>query len=66
VAGSNLLIDSFYYVTGSSMHLLSSDSRCRLWDEDGSGYARGGGCAAMVLKKLSQALRDGDHIECVI
>jgi acyl transferase domain-containing protein len=48
------------------MHLLSSDSRCRLWDEDGSGYARGGGCAAMVLKKLSQALRDGDHIECVI
>lgn len=66
VAGSNLLMDSFYYVGESSMHLLSSDSRCRMWDKDGSGYARGEGCAAVVLKKLSQAIRDGDHIECII
>lgn len=66
VAGSNLLMDSFYYVGESSMHLLSSDSRCRMWDKDGSGYARGEGCAAVVLKTLSQAIRDGDHIECVI
>lgn len=30
------------------------------------GYARGEGVAALVLKPLSAALQDGDHIECVI
>lgn len=66
VAGTNLLLDPFWYIGESSMHLLSSDSRCRMWDKDASGYARGEGCAAVILKTLSQAIRDGDHIECVI
>ncbi|KAK8138475.1 hybrid PKS-NRPS enzyme [Apiospora sp. TS-2023a] len=66
VAGVNMLLDPFWYITESSMHLISSDSRCRMWDRDASGYARGEGCAAVVLKTLAQAVRDGDHIECVI
>ncbi|ORY71044.1 polyketide synthase 3 [Pseudomassariella vexata] len=66
VAGTNLLMDPFWYIAESSMHLLSTDSRCRMWDKDASGYARGEGCAAVVLKTLAQAVRDGDHIECVI
>ncbi|KAK8009220.1 hybrid PKS-NRPS enzyme [Apiospora marii] len=66
VAGVNLLLDPFWYITESSMHLISSDSRCRMWDRDAGGYARGEGCAAVVLKTLAQAVRDGDHIECVL
>jgi hybrid polyketide synthase/nonribosomal peptide synthetase ACE1 len=37
-----------------------------MWDAAADGYARGEGLASVVLKPLSAALRDGDHIECVI
>ena len=37
-----------------------------MWDANADGYARGEGCVAVFLKTLSQALADGDHIECVI
>ncbi|KAH9884232.1 polyketide synthase 3 [Xylariomycetidae sp. FL2044] len=66
VAGTNLLMDSAWYIMGSSMHMISEDSRCRMWDRDASGYARGEGCAAVVLKTLAQAVRDNDHIECIV
>ncbi|PLB44497.1 polyketide synthase 3 [Aspergillus steynii IBT 23096] len=66
VAGINLLLDSTWYIMGSSMHMISPESRCRMWDKDASGYARGEGCGAVVLKTLSQAIRDNDHIECII
>lgn len=37
-----------------------------MWDAAADGYARGEGIAAIVLKPLSAALRDGDHIDCII
>ena len=46
--------------------MLSPGSRSRMWDADADGYARGDGVATLVLKKLSDAVRDGDDIECVI
>jgi acyl transferase domain-containing protein len=66
VAGTNLLMDTFWYIVESSMHMLSPESRCRMWDKDANGYARGEGCAVLVLKTLDRAIRDGDQIECVI
>lgn len=65
-AGSNLLLDPQNYVTESKLQMLSPDSRSRMWDADANGYARGEGVAAVVLKLLSVAEADGDHIECVI
>jgi hybrid polyketide synthase/nonribosomal peptide synthetase ACE1 len=46
--------------------MLSPSSRSRMWDADADGYARGDGVAALLLKPLSKALEDGDHIECLI
>ena len=64
--GSNLLLGPENYVAESKLKMLSPDGRSRMWDQDANGYARGDGVAAIVLKTLSNALADGDHIECVI
>lgn len=46
--------------------MLSPTGRSRMWDADADGYARGEGFASILLKTLSQAIKDGDHIECLI
>ena len=53
-------------IAESNLHMLSPTGRSKMWDASADGYARGEGVAAVVLKKLSDALRDGDPIECVI
>ena len=48
------------------MKMLSPTGRSRMWDSEADGYARGEGVAAIVMKRLSDAIADGDHIECLI
>ncbi|KAL0941609.1 hybrid NRPS/NKS cluster containing protein [Colletotrichum truncatum] len=66
VAGSNLILGPEQYIAESKLQMLSPTGRSRMWDAEADGYARGEGVAAVVLKPLSQAIADGDHIECVI
>lgn len=65
-AGSNLLLGPEPYIHESKLNMLSPDGRSRMWDQDANGYARGDGVAAVVLKTLTAALADGDHIEGLI
>lgn len=37
-----------------------------MWDASADGYTRGEGFSAIFLKTLSQAIADGDDIECII
>ncbi|KDN20234.1 SDR family NAD(P)-dependent oxidoreductase [Amycolatopsis rifamycinica] len=46
--------------------MLSEDGRSKTFSADADGYARGEGVGMLVLKKLSAAERDGDHIHGVI
>lgn len=54
------------YIAESKLRMLSPTGRSRMWDKDADGYARGEGIASVVLKTLSAAIEDGDHIECII
>ncbi|KAL4796631.1 hypothetical protein BDV19DRAFT_388136 [Aspergillus venezuelensis] len=65
-AGSNLIIGPEPFVSESKLNMLSPNGRSFMWDSAADGYTRGEGFAAVFLKTLSQALADGDHIECII
>jgi iturin family lipopeptide synthetase A len=44
----------------------SSDGHCRAFDEAASGTIIGDGAGVVVLKRLQDAIKDGDHIYAVI
>ncbi|RAL03665.1 uncharacterized protein BO80DRAFT_400692 [Aspergillus ibericus CBS 121593] len=64
--GTQVILGPELFIFESKMKMLSPTGRSRMWDADADGYARGEGVAAIVLKRLSDALADGDHIECLI
>ncbi|WP_461026473.1 beta-ketoacyl [acyl carrier protein] synthase domain-containing protein, partial [Streptomyces sparsus] len=45
---------------------LSPDGACHTFDARANGYVRGEGAGLVVLKPLSRALADGDHVYAVI
>nr|A0A089FSA4.1 RecName: Full=Hybrid PKS-NRPS synthetase prlS; AltName: Full=Pyrrolocin biosynthesis protein S [fungal sp. NRRL 50135]AIP87510.1 pyrrolocin synthetase [fungal sp. NRRL 50135] len=65
-AGANLLLGPGMYIAEANLHMLSPKGRSAMWDKDVDGYARGEGIASVILKPLSAAIEDGDHIECLI
>ncbi|PLB46349.1 lovastatin nonaketide synthase [Aspergillus steynii IBT 23096] len=65
-AGASLNIGPNNYVLLSNLGMISPDSRSKMWDAEANGYARGEGVGVVILKTLSQALKDGDHVESLI
>lgn len=45
---------------------LSPDGRCKTFDATANGFVRGEGCGMLVLKRLSDAERDGDTVLALI
>ncbi|CAM1501809.1 Fc.00g037930.m01.CDS01 [Cosmosporella sp. VM-42] len=64
--GANLVLGPESYIIESKVKMLSPKGRCRMWDKDAAGYVRGDGVAAVILKPLNLALKDGDTIHCLI
>ncbi|KAG4439443.1 hypothetical protein IFR05_005090 [Cadophora sp. M221] len=64
--GANLILNPEFMATESNLHMLSAEGRSRMWDAGANGYARGEGFAAVIMKRLSDAIADGDDISCII
>lgn len=65
-AGVNLLLDDTRFEAYERAGMLSPTGHCKTFDAAADGYVRGEGCAAVLLKRLSDAQADGDRILGVI
>ncbi len=55
-----------FYEMANRASMLSADGKCHTFDEQANGFVPGEGVGVLMLKKLSDALRDADHIYGVV
>ncbi|MDT0433641.1 SDR family NAD(P)-dependent oxidoreductase [Streptomyces doudnae] len=66
VGSANLMMDPHVSVGLTHFGGLSPDGRCASFARSANGFVRGEGVAAVCLKTLSRALRDGDRVHGVL
>ncbi|WP_204807918.1 type I polyketide synthase [Mycobacterium riyadhense] len=64
--GVQLSLSPFTSIAVSKWTALSPTGRSKAFDATADGFARGEGCGVVVLKRLSDATRDGDRVLAVI
>ena len=66
VAGVNLILSPHGSIALSRGRVLSPTGQTRAFDAGADGMVRGEGCGVLVLKRLDEALRAGDHVLAVV
>ncbi|MEU9279308.1 beta-ketoacyl synthase N-terminal-like domain-containing protein [Streptomyces sp. NPDC048342] len=64
--GVNLIVAPHMTRLMSQSGLLAPDGLCKPFDARANGFTRSEGCGIVVLKRLDDAVRDGDRIHAVI
>jgi acyl transferase domain-containing protein/acyl-CoA synthetase (AMP-forming)/AMP-acid ligase II/pimeloyl-ACP methyl ester carboxylesterase len=64
--GVNLILSPELIVAFTKAGMMSPQGRCKTFDASADGYVRGEGCGVTVLKRLEDAIKDGDRILAVI
>jgi acyl transferase domain-containing protein/NAD(P)-dependent dehydrogenase (short-subunit alcohol dehydrogenase family) len=64
--GVNFLTAVEAQISLSKAGMVAKDGRCKTFDARADGYVRSEGCGVVVLKRLSDAERDGDPILALI
>ncbi|WP_437775823.1 type I polyketide synthase [Sorangium sp. So ce1097] len=64
--GVNLMLSPWLTQALVASQALSVDGRCKTFDAQANGFVRGEGCGVVVLKRLSDALADGDPVLALI
>ncbi|WP_280631862.1 SDR family NAD(P)-dependent oxidoreductase [Paenibacillus sonchi] len=60
--GVNVIASPSLYISFDNVGILSQDGTCRTFDQAAEGTVRGEGAGIILLKPLSQAIRDGDRV----
>lgn len=64
--GVNVILLPELTVALSKARMMAADGRCKTFDAAADGFVRSEGCGVIVLKRLSDALADGDSVLAVI
>jgi phthiocerol/phenolphthiocerol synthesis type-I polyketide synthase B len=64
--GVQLSLSPFASIALSKLSALSPVGRCKTFDASADGFVRGEGCGVVVLKRLTDAVRDNDRVLAVV
>jgi acyl transferase domain-containing protein/NADP-dependent 3-hydroxy acid dehydrogenase YdfG len=64
--GVHLTLSPENTIAFSKARMLAADGRCKTFDAAADGFSEGEGCGIVVLKRLSDALADGDRVLAVV
>ncbi|MFX4292277.1 type I polyketide synthase [Streptomyces bohaiensis] len=64
--GVNAIHHPRNHIVFSQANMLAADGRCKTFDESADGYSRSEGVGVLVLKRLSDARRDGDRVMALV
>jgi acyl transferase domain-containing protein/acyl carrier protein len=64
--GVNVILSPEIFSALSRARMLAPDGKCKTFDAAADGFVRGEGCGIVVLKRLEDALSDGDRILTLI
>lgn len=66
VGGTNLLMTPSVTIAMTEQGVLSPDGSCKTFDAAADGYARGEAINALYVKRLDEAIRDGNPIRAIV
>nr|WP_162306290.1 SDR family NAD(P)-dependent oxidoreductase [Brevibacillus laterosporus] len=66
VGGVNLYLHPSNYVQLCGQQMLSAEGKCKSFGQAADGFVPGEGVGSFLLKPLSKAMEDGDHIHALI
>ncbi len=64
--GVNVIITPDTSIALSKAHMMAPDGRCKTFDASANGFVRGEGCGLVVLKRLRDAVEEGDNVLALI
>ena len=64
--GTNLIAAPETSIAYTKLSFMSPEGRCKTFDSRADGFVRGEGCGVVLLKRLSDARRDGDPVIAII
>jgi amino acid adenylation domain-containing protein len=64
--GVQVLLGPQNTVVLAKLNMMSPDGHCKAFDSRANGFVRGEGCGLVVLKRLADAVADGDQILAII